>query len=197
MALSDRFSPIAVFVAHFKALSNRHYTGNDEPRSKSDLVAVVVLYVLPVAVGLWTGLCLNVKLTAPSDLLAGISLLTGGLLAFFTQVASWRDRLSARRSSHEHADAARRDGLDESVAHILVAIYAAVVLVVLLAVASNVANTPSGSKGGAPEVNTPLSALIIGFGSYLLLLLLIVLPALWDSYSTHNSVPRHMGGPGQ
>jgi hypothetical protein len=173
----------------------RDYGSSTVQAGRVDWLAMAVLYIGPVATGA-AGVWWHWNIAAADSLLAGAALLAGGLIAAFAQVASWRDRLTVAQQDNPRGDVIRRDSLDECVAHIVMSIYAASVLVVLLTVGSNMlSNQPLDAEPA--QLNRWFSAVIIGFGSYLLLLMLIVVPKLWDTYSDHNSVPTRMGGAGR
>lgn len=191
--LTDRFSPSAAIRAHFAALAKRDYSTRQVRNAGSDWVAIFVLYAVPVLLGVAAWL-FSWRLASVDPLLAGSALLVGGLVAGFAQIASWRDRLTLTQDSEPKGKAAKRDSLDESVAHILVAIYAATLLTILLAVDANVLAMYVPAKDEVPMLGRGLSSSTIALSSYLLFLMFLVLANLWSAYSDSNEVPRRMGG---
>ena len=190
-----------MFGAHLRGLSIRQY---DEKTTveRPDWAAMGFLYATPALVG---GLSYFAewRISAVDPLLGASALLVGGLLAALAQIASWRDKLTVRQDQNDRADAPRRDSLDECVAHVLMLLYASSVLVVLLAVSANVASdaeclpvAQSALCQPIPSGTVPLglSVAVVACGSYALLLVLLVVPKLWDTYVDANNVPPHMGG---
>lgn len=181
--MTDRFNPAPAFKGHYRALWNRKYEGEERSRS-FDWWALVILFLPPV--GLATA-CLigGWKLDQVSPVLDGVALLTGGLLAAFAQIASWRDRLTARRTTHERSDAARRDAMDEAVSHILVAVYLCLFDLALLVAAVNV---------GSDQASRWTSGGIVFLSVYLAMVLLMVLPKLYSVYVVENDVDDDLSG---
>lgn len=174
-------------------MSNRDYGGKKVGHEHFDWLTFVLLYGGAISLAA-IGFFRDWQITAAESLLSGAALLTGGLLAALAQVASWRDRLTARQSENKRAEVAKRDSLDECVAHIVMAIYAAVVVTVLLAIAANILGGAAPEGGHPPKLDRGLSTAIIGSSTYLTLLLLVVLPRLWHTYADQNNVPARMGG---
>lgn len=182
--MTDRFSVLDLLRGHWKGLRNRTY--GKTVSSKRDLGAVSVLLGVPLIVlvaALWRGW----KLSDSEALLNGVSLLVGGLLAAFGQMAAWRARLTRRRDGRTVSDRPARDSIDEAVAHILWAVFISLVELVLLVIAANTTD----AAGSSPAA---LSAFIYAAGTYLLLLLLLVLPKLYQAYDKANDLDDEMSG---
>lgn len=189
---TDRFSPLPVVRAHLLALTKRDYSSTTVTARGYDWVALIALILIPSLVGAVAWL-LSWRLATVDALLEGSALLVGGLIAGFAQIAAWRDRLTAAAQKEGIAGVSKRDSLDESVAHTLMAVYAAVVLTVLLAIDANVL-AGSGAKGEVTPLSQLLSSLTLASSAYLTLLVLLVLANLWSAYSDNNDVPTRMGG---
>lgn len=191
---TDRFSPFPVVKAHLLALGKRKYGSTSVETRGYDWVALFALILIPALVGLaaWR---LSWRLATVDALLEGSALLVGGLIAGFAQIAAWRDRLTAAEQKEGIAGVSKRDSLDESVAHTLMAVYAAVALTVLLAIDANVLAS-SSVNGETTPLNQLLSSLTLAASAYLTLLVLLVLANLWSAYSDNNDVPSRMGGVG-
>lgn len=157
-----RLSPLVVWAAHLDGLT-RH------PTTRPDYLTRAVLLVVPVAVTTvsWS---LGAQLRQPGALLAGASLLAGTLLASFGQLATLRGRLTDRPDTR----AVALDALDETVAHVLTAVYAALATAAVLGV---------GTTLSAGAVTGWVAAVGLGLGTWLLLLVLLITPRLYQAYT--------------
>lgn len=181
--MTDRFSPAAVLWAHWKGMTNRHYGSRS---SVADTTARVIVVLLPLTVGVSCYVA-GATMQAGAAMLAGVSLLAGGFLAAFSQVASWRERLTEQRAQHEVSDRPRRDALDESVAHIITAIYVCITQAVVLVIALNTADDQG-------VVHGVWAALPYALGTYLVLVIFMVLPNLYETYDNSNKVAPELSG---
>jgi len=183
--MTDRFNPTDIVVAHLKGLKNRRYT-TVRPVGLADRAARYVLYGLPVVAGVAMVL-LGGTVAGPEGILAGIAVLTGALFMAFTQVATWRERFTERRHVREAAEVNQRDSLDEAVAHLLMAMYASLLLVVVLVVGANFTDKDGNLIGAFAGVTAAI-------GLYIVLLLMIILPKLYTAYASINEVDDEMSG---
>ncbi|WP_418063179.1 hypothetical protein [Pimelobacter simplex] len=181
---SNRFSAAPIWNAHKKGLRNRSF--KQAMKSAPDLLARWTLYGVPVLLG-GASWYFGATVAAIDGLLAAAGVLAGGLFMGFTQVAAWRDRYTERTDTHETAEKPQRYSLDETVAHILMATYGCFVLVVVVLVGANFAN----AKG---ELTGPFAAATVLVGSYVLLLMAIILPKLYAAYAVTHKVDREMSG---
>ena len=186
---TDRFSPFDLLRAHRKALRNRAY--NREGESHVDAVAWAVLLLPPVAVfsaSMWR----SWRVTDPQTMLAGVALIIGGGLAAFGQLASWRGRLSDKAGGGASAKP-ERDSIDEATAHLLWATWVAVFTTPLLVVTAETTSDrfDSARLEWIPRV---ASALSFSLGLYLLLVLGMVVPKLYDAYARAYKVPAELDG---
>jgi uncharacterized membrane protein len=124
----------------------------------------------------------RVELQQAGVLLAGSSLLAGTLLASFGQVATLRARVQRSERGQIALDA-----LDETVAHILMAVYAAVLLAGVLAVATSVTEPTT-------DINRVVTAIALTLGAWLLLLVLLVVPRLYMAYTYAFDVREELDG---
>lgn len=182
--MTDRFSPVDLWRGHIKSLSFR---GDEEGALAPDRVARAVLYGLPIALGVAAGMT-DFTLKTPDGMLAGLSLLTGGLLVTFAQIASWRARLASRDHDYEHSEASDRDSLDEAATHVLVAALATVADIVAIIVGqSMMAPDAEGLTGLA-------GGIVVGLGVYVGLLFSMVIFKLYDTYVQVNRVSERVSG---
>lgn len=83
---------------------------------------VAMLYVPPVAIAALTGVFgWNLRPIADA-LLGGFALMAGVLIAVFTQLASWRDRLQDRAEDRWLSEAPARSAIDSASVHALVGV---------------------------------------------------------------------------
>lgn len=169
-----RLDPRFVWRGHLKGLT-RH-PAPDRP----DLVARVVLYGGPLVVFI-TSAALGAKLRQPTGLMAGSALLAGTLLAAFGQLATMRSRLTDRPGVRQVA----LDALDETVAHVLMAVYAAIVTAAVLGVATAFSAGAVTGWGASAALAT---------GSWLLALVLLIVPRLYQAYTYAFAVRDEMSG---
>ncbi len=168
-----RLDPSNVWSAHLKGLTKH-------PTNAPDNVTRAVLWGVPTIVLIATWL-LHAQLRQPAALLAGSSLLAGTLLASFGQLATLRGRLTDKVEVPQVA----RDALDETAAHVLVAVYAAVLTAGVLGVATSLS---AGSVTGLA------AALALAAGAWLLLLVLLVVPRLYQAYTYAYEVRDDLNG---
>ncbi len=168
-----RLSPTAVWRAHLRGLT-RHPTG------APDTFARAAVYGMPILTAVLAFL-LDAKLQQAGVLLAGASLLAGTLLASFGQLATLRgkitDELEVRRVA--------LDALDETTAHVLMAVYAAVLLAGTLGTATSLS---AGAVGGVA------AAVALGLAAWLLLLVLLIVPRLYQAYTYAFDVSPELDG---
>jgi len=166
-------------------LKNRDFR-QTQPKGVADLFARAVLYGLPLILGvvaLWRG----ATVAAVDGLLAAGGILAGALFMAFTQVAAWRDRYTERMAGRQASELPQRYSLDETVAHILMATYACFGLAVVALVGANFANKEDKLTG-------IWAALTIVDGTYVVLLMLIIIPKLYAGYAVTHEVDREMSG---
>jgi hypothetical protein len=152
-----------------EGLRLRRHIG-DEPE---DRLTKLVLFGLPTAVCI-VAIVVGFKVSAVDQMLTAVSVLVGALLAAFTQLAGWRERLSARQLK---IDGIKMRALDEAVAHVLVAVLASAWMAGCLFVA---ASTTSAA------VDIVCGAVTLATAVYLGVTLLIVVNLLWDAYRAAN-----------
>ncbi len=168
-----RLSPKAVWRAHLRGLT-KHPTGAPHTFARA------AVHGLPVLAAV-LALVLDAQLRQAGVLLAGASLLAGTLLASFGQLATLRgkvtDRLEVRRVA--------LDALDETTAHVLMAVYAAILLAATLGTATSLS---------ADAVGGVAAALALGLGAWQLLLVLLVVPRLYQAYTYAFDVSPDLDG---
>jgi hypothetical protein len=180
----DRFNPAPLFRGHWRGLSMDNRDGTAVVAK--DVAARAIFTVVPVGLAI-TAFTLHWKLKSGSDLLGGVALLAGGLLAAFGQLTSWRQRMFDSMTYEGDAEASDRNMIDESVAHLLLASFMCGVDAALIVIGLNVAKRPD-------QIGGVLGALIIGVSSHILLLFLTSVPRLYSAYANYNKVSRHISG---
>lgn len=178
----DRISPLAIFRAHWKALSDYRSS-----RRAPDLVARVIVVLVPLGAGSGAYIA-GATLRAPEAVLAGVALLAGGLLTAFTYLSSLRLRLTERESTWGDAERLERDATDETSAHLLAASYVSALATAALIVGMIMTDDEAGAVVGG------WAALIIALLTYILVLFLMTLPRLYFSYVATHGVRRELSG---
>lgn len=182
---TNRFSPKHIWNGHLKGLKNRDFRAVP-PTGVPDLFARILLYGLPT-VGAAAALWFGGTVAAIDGLLAAAGVLGGGLFMAFTQVASWREQYTQRLAERPEAERPQRYSLDETVAHILMATYGCFAVVAVIVVGANFAD-------GQERLTGIWAALAIFFGTYVLLLIGLILPKLYSAYAVTHNVDSEMSG---
>lgn len=178
----DRLNPAALVRGQWKSLSDYR-----NPRvAHGDVVARAIVYIGPLAVGLLVWL-IDGRISAPGPLLAGVALLTGGLLSTFTHLSTLRLKLTERAEQWQDAERLDRDAMDESATHLLVAAYASAITAALLVVGMNVTE-PNQPLVGIFAIATSVAA------TFVLINFLMVIPRLYGAYVSINSVRSELSG---
>lgn len=168
----DRLSPRTVFRGVLSGLRKRSPDG----REKRDVGARLVLFGVPLLVAAAV-IATQTVVDKAEVALAAAALLVGALLAGFSQVASWRERVLARATTR---DSVRVRALNEAGALILFSIHVSVLASVAVFVVSMI-----GSPGDDSPVRWPLIVLgSVGPAAlaYVALSLVFVANLLWDAF---------------
>jgi len=124
---------------------------------------------------------------SPAGLLAAVALMGGMLIGAFAQITTLRMRIeeSAEASGRDplHYE---RDALDETVAHLLMAVLMSIFAAVVLMALMNVMPTST--------LRPWLTATAIWATSYLALLLLLVLPRMYYAYTKAAKIRAPLNG---
>lgn len=182
---SNRFSATSIWLAHVKGLRNRDFE-SENLNSAADIFALSVLYGLPLTLSV-VGYVLGAKITGADGLLAAAGILAGALFMAFTQIAAWRDRYTERQKERHESELVQRYSLDETVAHVLMAAYACLLMTVLVIVGANFTDAEERMTGLA-------AASVIAVGTYVVLILLIIIPRLYSAYAVTHKVPSDLSG---
>ena len=140
-----------------------------------------VLIVFPTA-GFILSLAFRVALGGADQLIAGFALLAGTSIASFTQLAAWREKLTARA---RRVDGVASRALDEAVAHVLMVVVVSMAATVAMVIVFNI----DPGRDPSPAVLWTIrgfSAAGIGAGLYVVLTLVIVVNLLFDAYTAAN-----------
>lgn len=176
--MSTRLDPRPLFNALTNGIRLRRNIG-EEPE---DRFTKLFLFGLPIGV-FFASIVAGLKLPAADQVIAGAALFIGAMLAGFSQLAAWRERLTTRNLK---IDGAKMRMLDEAIAHVLVSALAAAWLTGALVVAAN-------SHYG--WVNVLMSSIAASTMVYLGVSLLVVVNLLWDAYRGANPASPPMARP--
>lgn len=183
----DRLSPRSVINAHCKALTNRDYARGGEPVTTPDRASRAVAWGTPVVV-IAAMLIFGGRLPSPGAVLTMFGLLSAALFMAFTRVTGWREILTAREELLESVEMARRDLLDEVAANIMVTLYLAVLTDVVTVIGMNAQTDPTGAVVGIS------AAIIAALSAWTVVMILLVLPGLYDAYEKIVRVRPGMAG---
>jgi hypothetical protein len=175
--VSGRFDLRPLVKGAVGGLRRRRAVGPEQ----SDTATRAILAIVPVGSAV---LCLafQIELQKADQLVAGLALLVGANLAAFAQIASWRERLTARA---RRVDRVNRRSLDEAAAHVLVSALVAFLATAVMIVLANI-DLPRCPTDVQSWIVRGLSAFGVSALSLLLLLLVIVVNLLWDAYVAAN-----------
>jgi hypothetical protein len=167
--MAGRFDLRPLFYGVLDGLRHR----GEEPESV-DWATRSVLTGAPIA-ALIACVAFDVQLTSADQLLAGVALLAGALLAAFAQVGSWRERILQKR---KNTDDDRVAALNEAAAHILLSIVVSLFAMAVVIVLANL----DPYAAWTPWTSRVLSGLGVAALTYLGLVMIIVVNLLWDAY---------------
>lgn len=169
----DRFDLRPLFLDHLRSMRRLdERTTDNESGRRPDVGARVMLYGVPLAVGL-VSLCKGWKLTDPGAISAASALIAGILFAAFTQLATLRERLEDRT---DPIDGQTRMHLRETAAHLMMGSFAAAVEAVILVAASGSRNHPDDKLAAIP------TALALAVGAYIFLLFTMSIRRMYSTY---------------
>lgn len=168
----DRLSPRSIFRGVLDGLKKR----SRNEAEKNDVWARLILFGVPVLVAVAV-VATQTVVDKAEVALAAAALLVGALLAGFSQVASWRERVLARSKNR---NSVRVRALNEAGALILFSIHVSVIASVAVFIVTLV---------GTPEPGTVARWCVIVLGSvgpaalaYVALSLVFVANLLWDAF---------------
>lgn len=183
----DRFAPVDIFRAHWKALSDYR-----ETKPVPDIWARTTVVAAPLLAVAGT-LVFEVHLRAPEGILAALALLAGGFLTAFTHLSSIRVELANREATWGDAERFDRDAIDETSAHLLAGSYVSGVAAMWLVLALSVGPAPDPIS--APEVLTGVwAAVAAGLLVYVGVIFLVTLPRLYQAYAVYARVRKELNG---
>lgn len=171
--MSERFDVRPLIKGLLEGLRKRRSKESDEV---ADIPTRSVLFGIPAAIFL-TMLAFRVEFANSEQLLAGATLLLGALIAAFTQIVSWRERILTRNRETERI---KVRALNEAGAHVLVSLIMSVIVTASVFVLANL--TLRCAELYIHVIAWVLSALSAGSFAYISLSLVIVANLLWDAF---------------
>lgn len=179
----ERLSPVDIFRAHWKALSD-YRTKTPIP----DVVTRVIVVAVPVGATIAAFLS-GFVLQVSEGALAALALLAGGFLASFTHLSGVRVHLADRESTWGDAERFDRDAIDETSAHLLVGSYMSGIAAMWLLLGMNF------GAGAAPATIVGFWAAIeAGMLAYVGIIFLVTLPRLYQAYAIYARVRPELSG---
>ncbi|MEC4573641.1 hypothetical protein [Streptomyces virginiae] len=178
----DRFNVMPVFRGHWKGLTDGRYsTRRADVAARLSLLIPACVFVLMALRG--------GRLAAPAALIAGVSLLAGGMLSAFTHLSTLRLKIT----EWDNAGGASRfevekGMLDETAAHLLTASLLCALDAATLVIGMNFGVTSTGQLSGF------WAALAAALSSYVLLVFIFVIPRLYSAYVEINNVAPDLNG---
>lgn len=167
----DRFDVRPLFLDHLRSL-RRVQLDVDEDQLRPDLTARLVLYGLPVIVGI-VSIWQRWRLGDPGSIGAACALLAGILFTAFTQLATFRDRLEDRGEAI--GDVTRRL-FRETAAHLMVGSLASAVESAVLVVASGIRADPD------QKLDNGSTTIALALGLYIFLLFVMAVRKMYSAY---------------
>ncbi|MBB1023332.1 MULTISPECIES: hypothetical protein [unclassified Dietzia] len=184
--MMSRFSVSSLVAAHWKGLTQ---PSNGAP-PKPDWVARGVLCV-GAFVAMLAGFVTRADLGEPALRLAAFALLTGSLLTVFSQLASFRLKLTEWFDADDLGHRVEKDMVDESVAHVL---FAAVLSLLAAGVTAVGALLPQSEGLFGAIAGSVLAGVTFALVYYVVGLVVITLPRLYAAYVSVNDVDRSLNG---
>lgn len=186
--MSERFDVQPLIRGLLSGLRKRRTTEGDEV---ADLRTRGVLFGAP-AVVLLVMVGFRVELNHADQVLAGVTLLSGALIAAFAQIVSWRERILTRNREVERV---KVRALNEAGAHVLVSLLMSVVVTASIFVLANM--DLKDAEIYVHLIAWILSAISAAIFTYIALSLLIVTNLLWDAFKreeqdiTDQNLPQY------
>jgi hypothetical protein len=146
-------------------------------------------YALPVLCAFFA-IIFKMRLTFSDSLLAALGILAAALITAFSQLAVWRQSLTAEGSTKKMAHEPERWLLDTSVSHLLAGAYSAIIACVLI-VLTKAVTIPPDFPWLLHEVGCGLIILVT---VHVVASLALALPGLYDSYVQLNNVDPLLNG---
>lgn len=171
--MSERFDVRPLIQGLLSGLRKRRVNEDNEV---ADIPTRLLLFGIPSTV-LLAMLSFRVELENSEQLLAGAALLLGALIAAFTQIVSWRERVLSRNRETERV---KVRALNEAGAHVLVSLIMSVVVTVCVFILANL--SLHCVELYVHVFAWVLSALSAGSFAYIALSLVIVANLLWDAF---------------
>lgn len=173
----DRFNPSRVLKGVLLGLRKRSHSDQEKP----DVGARLVLFGAPVIVAAAL-ICTKTVIDEPEIMLAAAALLIGALLAGFSQVAGWREKVLERGRA---IDKVRVKALNEAGALILLSIHVSVLA--SAAVFGVALITLPSESGWLTWLAVVLSSIGPAALTYVALSLVFVANLLWDGFSNEQT----------
>lgn len=179
----ERLNPHRVLTGVLSGLRRRSHAEAE----RADVGARLVLFGVPLAVAVAL-VCAQAIINEPEIILAAAALLVGALLAGFSQVAGWRERILERGRS---VDKLRVKALNEAGALILMSIHVSVLAAAAVFGVSLISFDPETGPNWLRWVTIVLSSIGPAALVYVALSLVFVANLLWDGFTNEqNDIER-------
>ena len=127
--------PMNIYRGQFKA--TRYYKSDDNQPTRYRHSTLFVVYGLPLLAGVLDVILLitckvSLSESFKNSILSALGIVAGALIAAFTQVATWRDKLSAVQEKKKNAERPDRWLVDCSAAHLIAGACSALMTCVLV-----------------------------------------------------------------
>lgn len=127
--------PMNIYRGQFRA--TQCYKSDDNQPTRYRRSVLFVVYGLPLFVGVLDAILLiafkvSLSESFKNSMLSALGIIAGALIAAFSQVATWRDKLSAVQEKKENAERPDRWLVDCSAAHLIAGACSALMACVLI-----------------------------------------------------------------
>lgn len=193
---------VRVYLSHFSSVDERIYLGAQRGSESTQFTTswagriwIVSLPIFAAGINIFLGLRDRAWFSESEALLAGVSLMVGGLLALFAQMAAWRTRMVEDASGSTNSGRPKRDYLDSCVNHILAGVFSSTLCSLFLIIMSVSASNSEGvyriGYFGEP-LYACFSTLSVFFGVHILVCVYLVVSSCWEAYGSINGVWDHL-----
>lgn len=186
--MASRLNVAPIFLAHWRGLTRRQPLPDGDFAYSPDSTARALTLAVPLVAGAAALVWLRSaddKWSLPVDFagvaIAAASLLSAALVAAFTQLAGWREKLRDQDRTREKP---LRAMVDEAVGHVLLSMLEAVLIVASAAASMMLAGWPARLA----------CSLTFAAAAHVIFLFMLLIPRLYSAYVQTNDVDEHMDG---